>query len=226
MQDCTSECGGSSQGRPSLRDGSRTGAGNPIAMETSPNVLARLAAERASPGACPRGRETNHFRSSAMWRPCWTCSLARNEDLAPEDSPTSCINCWDLRDNGTFVPSTHISNDLEVAKWANRRRKGSGRDGFVARELRWSRPNLGRWRWFDAVGFGDRSKCFGCSAGCPAARPRWNEAACGAASKATIVAWRRPAGRLASLPRSLLFLWVRRAYFFGRDSGGTTPFAR
>src|SRR5271154_485183 len=140
--------------------------------------------------------------------------------------PTSGINCWDLRDNGTFVPSTHISNDLEVAKWANRRRKGRGRDGLVALELPWSRPNLGRWRWFDAVGFGDRSECLACSSSCPAGRPRSHEAAWGAASKATIVAWRRPAGRLASLPRSPLFRAVRRAYFFGRGSGGTTPFAR
>src|SRR6202041_143185 len=36
--------------------------------------------------------------------------------LVPEDSPTSCINCRNRRHNGTFVLSTHISYDLEVAK--------------------------------------------------------------------------------------------------------------
>ena len=43
-------------------------------------------------------------------------ALARNEELAPEDSPTSCIKCGGLRHNGTFVLSTHISYDLEVTE--------------------------------------------------------------------------------------------------------------
>jgi hypothetical protein len=152
------------------------------------------------------------------------CSLARYEELVPEDSPTPCIDCGEQSRNGTFVLSTHISYDLGTVKWSvfamlgpqNRLRgcapivaNAPGRgcntgDSDVSRSRRKqavNRPDglLGRHR-------GTKTRIW---------RPDEG-----------IVARRWSAADSASEPRFVPDRKGGRGYFLGRDSGGTPPVAR